>query len=81
VPVIDETVVPNHFLTYVNRQAALAAGTYEISVATAAGESGSYQLDITRDNGVVETVSGEWSNSGGMDPQSPEYTRYGFALQ
>ena len=80
--VIDETIEPNHFLAYVNRQASLAAGTYEVSVATAtAGETGDYQLEIVRDNGSVETVQGEWSSSGGMDPQSADNPRHAFTLQ
>jgi len=82
IPVIDETIEPNHFLSYVNRQPALAAGTYEVSVATASvGESGSYQLEITLDSGAVQTTSGEWNNSGGMDPQSASNPRHSFTLQ
>ncbi|MDP2229273.1 MAG: hypothetical protein Q8J78_17550 [Moraxellaceae bacterium] len=65
-PTPISVATPDSFLTYPNRQAALAAGEYRIVVATdVPGQSGSYQLTITRDDGSTEQIAGNWTSSGG----------------
>ncbi|MDI1302232.1 MAG: hypothetical protein PSX71_10030 [bacterium] len=60
---------PDSFLTYPNTQASLAAGDYDVVVATPApAQSGTYKLVITRDDGSMQTVNGSWSSSGGPSP-------------
>lgn len=57
---------PNSFLRSINPRAGLSAGEYRVIAATnSLGESGSYQLVITRDDGSVETINGNWTSSGG----------------
>ena len=66
--VIDATVTNDNFLKFINTQAALSAGQYSIVAATVnEGESDDYSLSITYDNSTAETLSGTWSDSGGMD--------------
>lgn len=70
-PIIDQTVTTDSFLQFINTQAALAAGQYNIVAATASsGETGNYTLSVTYDNGTNETFSGSWDNSGGMNATS-----------
>lgn len=60
---------PDSFLTYPNTQASLAAGDYEIVVATPApAQSGTYELVITSDDGSKQTINGSWTSSGGPSP-------------
>lgn len=72
---------PNSFLKYLNTQASLAAGDYEIVAGTAAaGRNGYYILTITRDDGSVQTERGQWTSSGGMDPDAGGNPRYPVTL-
>jgi mono/diheme cytochrome c family protein len=68
-PVIaDPTITADSFLKFINTQAALSAGQYNIVAATVnEGESDSYSLTITFDDGSTETVSGSWDTSGGIN--------------
>ena len=58
---------PDKYLTFFNRQAELAAGSYTLIVATAiSGQSGSFSVLVKRNNGGSEQLlSGSWSNSAG----------------
>ncbi len=72
---------PNAFLRSINPQAGLAAGDYQIIAATASpGESGSYQLLITRDDGSVETVNGNWGSSGGPTAGAAGNVPHAFSM-
>lgn len=62
---------PNTFLQYPNMHASLPAGHYKVVAATAnAGQTGSFGLSITYDDGSLQTLSGNWSSSAGQDPLS-----------
>lgn len=62
---------PDAFLTYINTQASLPAGEYEVVLATtAAARTGYYTLTITRDDGTSSTTYGQWTSSGGQDPDA-----------
>ena len=59
---------PNKFLTFFNRQADLAAGSYTLVVATAAAnQSGDCSVTIERKNRAAQLITGSWSDSGGPD--------------
>ena len=61
---------PDSFARFVDEQQSLAAGTYRViatTLNTFAGQSGSYQLTITKDDGSSTTVNGGWVNSPGVD--------------
>lgn len=68
---------PNSFLQFINTQASLPAGDYEVVAATAqGGRNAYYTLTITRDDGSVQTEYGQWTSSGGMDPDAAGNFRY-----
>lgn len=57
---------PDNFAQYFNKFPGLAAGEYKVVATTnSAGESGSYALSITKDDGSVIDNSGTWSSSVG----------------
>lgn len=57
---------PNTFLQYLNVQSSLPAGDYLVVAATAHyGQSSTYSLTITRDDGSTQEFSGSWYGSGG----------------
>lgn len=60
---------PDNFLRYLNTQASLAAGEYQVVAATTVpGLIAGFELRITRDDGSVETYTGGWQGSGGKNP-------------
>jgi hypothetical protein len=65
----------DHFLQFLNRQYSLAGGTYTLVAGTStAGQSGSYTLQVTYDDGSAQTFDGSWTSSGGpssSDPNNP----------
>jgi hypothetical protein len=72
---------PNAFLTFPNSQASLAAGTYEVVVGTdVPGESGSYRLHVTQDDGSTQTINGSWSSSGGPSATALGNSRHEVVL-
>ena len=65
------TETPNRFLTFFNRQGDLPAGKYTLVVGTnnPAGQSGTFSVSIKRNDGSnEEIINGEWTSSGGLDP-------------
>lgn len=67
-PVVISTATPDAFLLFPNTQASLAAGDYEVVAATdTPGETGTYRLLITMDDGSRQELSGSWTDSGGAD--------------
>lgn len=72
---------PNSFLTYINTQASLPAGDYEIVAATnIAGGSGDYLLEITRDDGTTQQLPGQWVSSGGESASAAGNPRHAITL-
>lgn len=60
---------PNKYLTFFNRQGDLAAGNYTLVAATAvAAEIDTFSLSISYSNGGTEAINGNWTGSGGLDP-------------
>ncbi len=69
-PVIENTEVatsvPNEFASFVNKQHSLSASDYTAVIATnSSGQSGSYTLKITFDDGHSETRTGSINTSNG----------------
>ncbi len=55
------------FLTFINTQASLGPGRYDLVVGTQAnGQSGEYVIDLEI-NGEQKRIEGAWNNSGGKD--------------
>lgn len=80
-PVAVSAEAPNAFLTFPNTQASLAAGQYEVVVGTdVPGESGSYRLLVTRDDGSTQAISGRWTASGGPSATAPGNDRHTVTL-
>lgn len=72
---------PNSFLQLLNSQPSLAAGDYTVVAATAApAQKGYYTLTITHDNGKVEKIQGQWTQSGGKDPNAFGNPRYPLVM-
>ncbi|MFZ5722857.1 MAG: PKD domain-containing protein [Pseudomonadota bacterium] len=79
VTIPDET--PDSFLQYLNTQSSLAAGDYEIVAATAVpGQTGTYEIVVTRDDGTRETLTGSWTLSAGQDPADPANPHHPFSM-
>lgn len=69
------------FLQFLNRQPSLAAGTYTLVAATAAaGQAGSYTLDVVRDDGSSQRLTGNWTASGGQDETDPGNPTHALTL-
>jgi len=60
------TSTPNKYLTFFNRQAELAPGTYTLVVGTnVPGQAGSFSVTIQRNDGsVAQMINGSWTSSG-----------------
>ncbi|MFZ5560034.1 MAG: hypothetical protein ACOY41_00655 [Pseudomonadota bacterium] len=75
---------PNSFLTFPNTQASLAAGDYQIVVGTAAVGAGAgqpYTLTITRADGSVQSIEGNWpAGSSGPSATAAGNVAHDFAL-
>lgn len=57
---------PDSFLRFLDTQASLAAGDYQVIAATAhAGVSGDYTLTVTHDGGDSNVFTGSWAGSAG----------------
>ncbi len=69
---------PDAFLQYLNTQPALAAGDYEVVVATTWPNSyGQYRLSVTMADGDTREFAGGWAGSGGRnahDMRNPRHT-------
>ena len=64
---------PDKFLQFINPKVSLPAGDYTVVAATAvAGQIDTFTVTVTYDDASVETFSGNWTNSGGMDSTSPD---------
>ena len=54
-------IYANKFLTYVNTQASLAAGVYELHVLAADDTPNfSYQLELSLNGGESQLITGDW---------------------
>lgn len=72
---------PNAFAKPLNRFPSLAPGTYTVVVATAlVGETDSYTLDVSFDDGTVTNHIGSWTNSGGQSHTSTDNKTETFTL-
>jgi hypothetical protein len=59
--VIDGNTTPDSFLTYVNDQAQVTAGEYQVVVAPETeGQTGSYELVVTLPDGSEQIFTGSW---------------------
>lgn len=59
--VIDGNTTPDSFLTYVNDQAQVTAGQYQVVVAPETeGQTGSYELVVTLPDGSEQIFTGSW---------------------
>lgn len=80
-PLTGSELGSKNFLQFLNRQPALAAGDYTLVAATAAaGQSGSYTLTVTFDDGSTRRFTGSWSSSGGPDASAIANPRHAFTL-
>ncbi|NQD36669.1 hypothetical protein HPT27_06500 [Permianibacter sp. IMCC34836] len=80
-PVVVTADTPNTFLVFPDAMPALAAGSYTVVAATAnAGLAGSYQLQLTLDDGSVQQFSGSWTSSAGQEPLAAGNPRHSFTL-
>jgi hypothetical protein len=69
------------FLQFLNRQPSLAAGAYTLVAATAAaGQAGSYTLDVVLDDGSTQRFTGNWTASGGQDETAPGNPTHAITL-
>ncbi len=68
---------PDSFLLFPNTQAPLAAGDYVLEVGPQSGvAAGSYTVQVRRDDGSTQTLSGNWPG-GGSDSRPLELARAG----
>ena len=80
-PLTGTELGSKNFLQFLNRQPSLAAGTYDLVAATtAAGQSGSYTLEVSFDDGSSRSFSGSWTASGGPDAASLQNPRHAVTL-
>lgn len=80
-PVALAAEAPDAFLTYPDTQASLAAGAYDIVVGTdVAGQSGSYRLVVTFDDGTTQAIKGSWLSSGGPSAAAAGNGRHQITL-
>lgn len=80
-PVTGAELGTKNFLQFLNRQPALAAGDYTLVAATKApGQSGSYRIDLSFDDGSTRVIDGNWTASGGSDPAAPGNPRHAITL-
>lgn len=81
-PLTGTELGTKNFLQFLNRQPALAAGTYTLVAGTASvGQAGSYTLAVTLDDGNTQNFSGNWTTSGGTNPASAQNPRHVLDLQ
>ncbi len=76
---VDE---PNRFAQFINPIAVLPSGDYRVVAATnTAGENADFTLTITYDDATVESHSGSWTASGGIDETSVANPSFPITLQ
>lgn len=72
---------PDSFLSFVNTQAPLSVGDYEIIAGTAMdNQTGSYNIKLIYSNGQVQTFSDDWGSTSASDPFGESNTRHSFSL-
>jgi mono/diheme cytochrome c family protein len=72
----------NKFLQYPNPQFNLPEGNYTIVAATAtAGQTDSFTITVTFDDGSTQTFSGQWTSSGGQDSTSAANPNFSFTVK
>ncbi|MFC3150848.1 hypothetical protein ACFOEK_07400 [Litoribrevibacter euphylliae] len=73
---VDSTMTPDRFLSFINDQAQLGIGDYQVVVSPENdGDTGSYQLTVTLPDGSSQNFSGSWpvvSGAAATTAASPE---------
>lgn len=82
-PDFIEVEDPDRFLQFLNQQVGLPAGNYTIVAGTETlGDTGSFTITVTRDDGAVQTFEGSWpsSGSGGTDASSAANRSFDYSM-
>ena len=78
--VFDKTIKvnqPDQFARYINTIAALPSGDYTIVAATSSsGAVAEFTLTVTKDDGTVDVINGNWAPSAGQDFVSANNPQY-----